>query len=61
MYPERARLESPAMADDEGVLGNLPHSRPGKPLIWSISSYCSEVIPLACVTSSLNRKNRRNW
>src|SRR5215212_3970738 len=30
MYPERAGLESPAMADDEGVLGNLPRSRPGK-------------------------------
>jgi hypothetical protein len=30
MYPERAGLESPAMADDDGVLGNLPRSRPGK-------------------------------
>src|SRR5215213_3380215 len=30
VYPERLGLESPAMADDGGVLGNLPNSRPGK-------------------------------
>ena len=30
MYPDHTGLESPAMADDEGVLGNLPRSRPGK-------------------------------
>jgi hypothetical protein len=30
MYPERALIESPSMAEDGGVLGNLPNSRPGK-------------------------------
>jgi hypothetical protein len=30
MYPGRSGLESPSMADDDGVLGNLPNSRPGR-------------------------------
>ena len=30
MYPDGHSLESPSMADDGGVLGNLPNSRPGK-------------------------------
>jgi hypothetical protein len=30
MYPGRSGLESPSMADDGGVLGNLPSSRPGR-------------------------------
>src|SRR5262245_38338789 len=30
VYPKRALLESLSMADDGGVLGNLPNSRPGR-------------------------------
>src|SRR5262245_24651383 len=30
VYPKWARLESPSMTDEGGVLGNLPNTRPGR-------------------------------